>query len=82
MTEDLAKALAPIEGALRADGYQLTIHQDLPQLRLRVEAGPDACADCLVPKELFGRLVIQALASSGIETHGVAVDVTYPADAA
>ena len=51
-------ALQRLRDTLAADGYELvwSIEQD-DRIGIRVVAGPDACADCLVPPELMRSIV-------------------------
>jgi hypothetical protein len=47
------EALEVIKQMLMADGYDLTIDDSESDLQINVIAGPDACEDCLVPKEVM-----------------------------
>jgi hypothetical protein len=77
---DFGAALAPLAETLACDGYTLKIEPDLPRLNLKIVAGPDACADCLVPREMFGALATRALTNAGISTHAVILKISYPRD--
>ena len=58
----ITKALASLGTMLDADGYSLSLSEEgAGTLVARIEAGPDACADCLVPKEMMRRYVEDAL---------------------
>lgn len=48
------EALSDVRRALVADGYELAVH-DLPggTVRIQIKAGPHACAECLVPKDVM-----------------------------
>jgi hypothetical protein len=66
MTSDLtaevvAECLEPLSAALTADGYQLIVDRlaDGPFL-LRIEAGPEACEECLIPRPLMEDLIQDA----------------------
>jgi hypothetical protein len=51
-------ALRGLRETLAADGYELTWSMEQADLiGIRVLAGPDACADCLVPPELMRSIV-------------------------
>ena len=67
---------------LAADGYELDLRGDgADGLVAEIRAGPDACADCLVPKELMRVYFEQALRPvMGPELP--AIDIRYPADRA
>jgi len=74
-------ALATMVDTLAADGYGLGISvPDAPgpsptKVRLVVTAGPDACPDCLVPKQVFSDIASAALGA------GWDVELRYPEDA-
>lgn len=58
----IADALAPLGRMLDADGYRLSLsEQGAMTLVATIEAGPDACTDCLVPKEMMRRYFEDAL---------------------
>ena len=75
---DLEAALEPIAGTLEADGYRLEARQTDGRLSLRIEAGPEACADCLVPKPMLAKMIAQRLAPLGLDP--TAVDLRYPGE--
>jgi hypothetical protein len=64
-----------LSSALEADGYRLAIDEAGSRVSAVITAGPDACEDCLVPKELFRGMLSHEI---GID-EGL-IDVTYPAD--
>ena len=45
-------------------------------LRVEIVAGPDACEECLIPKEMFEGMVRSRLGSEGVEFSDVSV--VYP----
>ena len=70
-------ALEPLATALAADGYSLGVTVTGPgAARLVVRPEEDACADCLVPREIFadiaGRRLTEALGGTWV------VEVVYP----
>ena len=67
--------MADITSMLAADGYNLAVEGNGPRVALTVSPGPDACEDCLVPKDVFRGIVAHQL---GIE--GDQIDITYPVD--
>jgi len=73
-------ALATMVDTLAADGYRLDVSvPDAPEgspakVRLVVTAGPDACADCLVPKQLFSEIASAALGGR------FEIELRYPED--
>lgn len=46
-------AVDELRGVLAADGYHVDVEESAPGVRVRITAGPDACAECLVPKPLM-----------------------------
>jgi hypothetical protein len=68
-------AVGGLRASLEADGYELAVSQEGQAVKAVVVAGPDACADCLVPKPLFASILA---ASLGVDEADV--DVTYPGD--
>lgn len=70
-----AERMRDITAMLAADGYNLAVEEVGHRVALTVSPGPEACEDCLVPKDVFRGIVSQQL---GIE--GDLIDVTYPVD--
>lgn len=72
-------ALEPLADALSADGYELRARQ-LGERSALVEVvpTPDACADCLVPRDVFGAIIRTRLAE--VLSGSWEVEVVYPAD--
>lgn len=64
-----------IRTSLEADGYELEVQEDGERVGVRVTATPEACEECLVPKELMLTMLEQAL-----EVPGASIDLTYPLD--
>jgi hypothetical protein len=63
---------------LEADGYRLAVSRpDGARVRLEVLAGPDACAECLVPKEILESIAVDHLARAGLRS---AIEIHYPSD--
>jgi hypothetical protein len=51
-------ALEPIGASLGSDGYSLVVEAATAErLEVRIDAGPDACADCLVPVEVLAMII-------------------------
>jgi hypothetical protein len=78
--ETFGIALRPISQALESDGYNVAVELDGGEVTVRVSAGPDACAECLVPKPLMRELVLQALGDAGIGIAADEVKLAYPGD--
>ena len=70
--EERAVALT---SALEADGYHMAIEGTDAKLSVVITAGPDACADCLVPKDLM-----RGMLSHELGVDAALIDITYPAD--
>ena len=64
-----------LQATLAADGYRMEFAEDGDRLRVTIIATPDACADCLVPKDLMRAMLEEQL---GIPA--AAIDLTYPRD--
>lgn len=57
----IAEALSSLREMLAADGYELELNEDGPALVAEIKVGPEACADCLVPKDMMRLYFEQAL---------------------
>jgi len=71
---DAERAVA-LRSTLAADGYLMEIAEEGTRVRVAISATPEACEDCLVPKDLMRSILG--------DTFGVApdaIDLTYPAD--
>jgi hypothetical protein len=71
-----AARLEPLRSSLAADGYRMEAREESGRIGVRISASADACADCLVPKNIMRGILGQVL--------GVAediIDVTYPGEA-
>ena len=64
-----------ITSALEADGYNMAIAEQDARLAVVITAGPDACEDCLVPKDLM-----RGMLSSELGVDAAIIDITYPTD--
>ena len=64
-----------LASTLEADGYQTAIEELDSRLAVTITAGPDACEDCLVPKDLMRGILSQQL---GVD--GDSIDIAYPVD--
>jgi hypothetical protein len=69
------EGLGAIQSSLEADGYVLQVHEDGGRVDVRISATPEACADCLVPKQLMRGILGQAL---GVPEDSI--DLTYPVE--
>lgn len=79
----MGKDIDRIDGSLRSvreglevDGYQLeVIAADETELRLRITASPNACAECLSPPEIMTMIVSGAIDGAYAPER---IDITYP----
>jgi hypothetical protein len=62
-----------IAATLAADGYTWRSPRRATGFRVTITAGPEACADCLVPENLMRGILGQAL---GVPPD--TIDLTYP----
>lgn len=75
-TAPFEAALAPMSDMLAADGYSLALSEADARLTIEVVAGPDACEECLVPKDIFQAIATKYLNEKGLTPE---VDIVYPA---
>ncbi|MBO0804496.1 MAG: hypothetical protein J2P25_15655 [Nocardiopsaceae bacterium] len=61
--------------SLATDGYHLEVTERGSRVSAVITAGPEACEDCLVPKDFMRGILANALGADGEE-----IDITYPAD--
>jgi len=66
-----------LRSSLAADGYLMEVAEEGTRVRVTISATPQACADCLVPRELFCSMAGQVLSDQGIDADLV---VRYPTD--
>jgi hypothetical protein len=71
-----SERLREIQSSLAVDGYALELNEHDGRIGAVITAGPETCADCLVPKDLMRAILGQAL---GVD--GQAIDLTYPSEA-
>lgn len=67
--------LTDITTMLAADGYNLAVEENGHRVALTVSPGPDACEDCLVPKDVF-----RGIAAHQLGIDGDLIDIAYPVD--
>ena len=72
-----AERTLALASTLEADGYHMAIEGDEARVSVVITASPEACEDCLVPKDLMRGILSQAL-----EVPGETIDITYPRDVA
>lgn len=73
-----SRALADMRTMLAADGYDMSLRATgTDTLAIEILAGPDACAECLVPKHIMAGIIKDALGSL---LPAAQVQVSYPAE--
>lgn len=77
-SDDITEALAEMAELLAADGYDLVVEQDAGRIAIAVVAGPESCAECLVPLPVFRGIVLHHLAEAGYPIDHDGIDVRYP----
>ena len=70
-----SERMADIATMLAADGYNLAVEESGARVALTVSPGPDACEDCLVPKDVF-----RGIAANQLGIEGDLIDIIYPVD--
>ncbi|HWG02954.1 MAG TPA: hypothetical protein VG164_14040 [Trebonia sp.] len=65
----------PLATSLRADGYDMAISEAGARVSVVITASPEACEDCLVPKDFMRGILANALGVAG-DT----IDIRYPRD--
>ena len=74
----IRELLTPLCAALESDGYELEVALQPDLIRLQVVAGPEACADCLVPRELMEQMLRARLPTSATGLGHDNVALSYP----
>lgn len=69
--------IKPLADSLATDGYAMDVTEAGSRIAVVITASPDACEDCLVPKDFMRGILANALGADG-----AAIDITYPKDAA
>lgn len=66
--ETVSALIAKFSASLEQDGYRLdwSLDESSSLLNASVVAGPDACEECLIPKQLMLMILESALEGSGI----------------
>ena len=70
--QDLTDALQQLRDVLTGDGYDLDwALNERNQVSVKVVAGPDACADCLVPQPIMAAILADALSSTPYQLRSI-----------
>jgi len=67
--------IAPLAQSLATDGYHLEVTEQGSRVSAVITATPEACEDCLVPKDLM-----RGILASALNADGDSIDITYPKD--
>ena len=77
--EEISVSLDAVRQTLEASGFELELDEPEEQkLQVTVRPGPEACPECLVPKSMFKRIVIDSLGTAGAAQPSVSI--RYPVD--
>ena len=76
--ESVVSALHPYSSGLQADGYSLEVGLEGDGLHVEIVAGPEACEDCLIPKDMFTPMIASTLNSKGLAFEQITL--VYPND--
>ena len=76
-SDEITGQLSGLREALAADGYSLVVTGESDTLSLRIDAGDDACVDCLVPREIMAPMISTAV---GGRYRPEQILIAYPAD--
>ena len=79
MSTQLQTVLAPLVTALEADGYSAVIEEAPGLVSFEIVAGPDACEDCLSPRQVMTGIIESVLRQNG---YLVELRLKYPPSAA
>jgi hypothetical protein len=79
---DVTRALSSLGEMLAADGYALELNEEMGEVLVaEIRAGPEACADCLVPRDMM-RAYVEAALRDGLGREPPTVRLVYPSEAA
>lgn len=79
--ETIKELLSPLAAGLEADGYSVDVDLQPDLIALEVVAGPDACEDCLVPKDIMREIFRSRLSPEATGLDHDNVELTYPDEA-
>jgi hypothetical protein len=74
---ELEAVYAQLSASLQADDYRLIVGHDNDRFVFTIEAGPTACADCLVSEEMFVDIAAQVGRDAGLDIDPDCVAVVY-----
>jgi hypothetical protein len=78
MPENTAMLAEVVNDLVGADGYSASLTPGADgRLRIEIVAGPEACADCLVPKSIMKAVVLDRMPPGTVLEED---DIVYPND--
>jgi hypothetical protein len=77
---DVFTLLTTVRSGLAADGYELEIVGVSDLIELQITAGPEACEDCLVGKEVMKGIMTDAMADMFEDIDKSQIVLHYPTD--
>jgi hypothetical protein len=76
---DLLAGLRGLADGLEADGYTLEARwASEEEIVIDIDATPEACADCLVPRDVMRGIASSMLEGVGIDVAKDRIAITYP----
>lgn len=79
LTDDqLRTSLDGLITGLTADGYLLDVHSAAGQVQISISATPEACADCLVPKDVMRTIAASMMNAAGATVAEQDIRIEYP----
>lgn len=79
-SEQVRERLEHVEQMLQADGYRMLVAVAPEEIAVRIEATSDACADCLIPRQLMTDIIADALRRPDEPGDVGAIRLSYPTD--
>jgi hypothetical protein len=76
----IATALQPFAESFQADGYDLSLSDRDGSLVVTITAGPEACAECLIGKELMAGMITHQLGEQGVALAAERLILVYPTE--
>ena len=76
----VAAALQPFAESFKTDGYDLSVAERDGTLVVTITAGPDACEECLIGKELMAGIIAQTLSEQGVSVSPQEIELVYPTE--
>lgn len=80
-SQRFSEVLEPILATLQGDGYDSSVRVDdsSQTVSVKIDATPNACAECLVPEDVLRQILLDALNSAAPEGNVYSLQITMPA---